>query len=86
MQGPPDAWFVDVEKLGIISVLALVITSLVRKWFAPWYVITMLEDRIREQKAEIAELKKERDDFMREAFRGASTAKTAVELAKHTLG
>jgi hypothetical protein len=43
-------WNQILEELGVIFVLFLalggVILAIVRKWFAPWYVVTMLEKRI----------------------------------------
>ncbi len=46
---PQDvSWFADVEKLGVIGVLAAVIayavTGLARKWFTPWHTVTLLQE------------------------------------------
>lgn len=46
--GDAQAWGSLIEKIGVLTVLVLFILGLVRKWFAPWYVVEMKDARIKQ--------------------------------------
>jgi hypothetical protein len=75
--GPEVAtsWTEAIKEGGPILLLALFVVAIVRKWFAPWYVVTMLENQC-------AALKAERDELLELALRTAATSETAVSVLK----
>ncbi len=77
--GDAKTWTDMVEQLGVVGMMALVILAIVRQWFAPWYVVTMLEKRV-------AQLEQREQQLLDLAFKGASVSQAAVTALKAERG
>jgi hypothetical protein len=73
--GDAQMWTDLVERLGVVGMMALVILAIVRQWFAPWYVVTMLEKRV-------VQLEQREQLLLELALKGASVSQAAVSALK----
>lgn len=74
-----EAWGQSLEKGGVVLVLFLTlflfVAAIVRKWFAPWYVVEMKDQRI-------AQLEQREQELLELALRGTSAAETSLSVMK----
>lgn len=77
--GEAQAWTEFMEKLGVVGVIFLAgmlfVVAIVRKWFAPWYVVEMKDARI-------AQLEKREELLFELALRGTAASETALDVLK----
>jgi hypothetical protein len=74
-----EAWADTIERGGVVLLLFLgfvtFVAAIVRRWFAPWYVVEMKDQRI-------AQLEAREEQLLELALRGTSAAEAATTVMK----
>jgi hypothetical protein len=83
-------WSDFIEQGGVLGLMVLGFSAfaaaIVRKWFAPWYVVELKNEAIAERDARIRKLEAREDQLIVLALKGANTSENVAEALKNLRG